>query len=136
MPGLGWVGTLVCYEVIFPHQLVPTLRPSLLVNVTNDGWFGRSSGPYQHLAQARLRSIEQGLPLLRAANTGVSAVIDPLGRIVMHSELGQSTFLDSRVPMAVDAPPYARWGDLMLFALLAALAMTLRTTHWNGRQFT
>ena len=72
---------LVCYEVIFPDRLVdPADRPQLIINVTNDGWFGRSTGPWQHLAQARLRAIEQGLPVIRAANTGVSAVIDSHGR--------------------------------------------------------
>ena len=86
IPGAPDAGFGVCYEAIFPDYFVdPQKRPGWLVNVTNDGWFGNSTGPYQHLAQARLRTIEQGLPMVRAANTGVSAVIDPYGRILSSS---------------------------------------------------
>ena len=81
-PGLPPFLPLICYEAIFPHGLrAPGGRPEWLVQVTNDAWFGRLSGPYQHLAQARVRAIEQGLPLARAANTGISAMIDPRGRV-------------------------------------------------------
>ena len=74
---------LICYEAIFPGALrAPEGRAEWLVQVTNDAWFGTASGPYQHFAQARVRAIEQGLPLARAANTGISAMIDPLGRVV------------------------------------------------------
>ena len=130
IPGLPPVAMLVCYEAIFPHQLVdPADRPGLIVNVTNDGWFGRSTGPYQHLSQARLRTIEQGLPLLRAANTGISAVIDPYGRITAQLPLQTSGILDSALPTPVPPTVYARWGDtltaLMIFSSLG-LAMALR----------
>ena len=80
--GLGQVLPLICYEAIFPrHARFDGARPDWIVQITNDAWFGRFAGPQQHLAQARMRAIEQGLPLLRAANTGISAVIDPAGRI-------------------------------------------------------
>lgn len=126
LPGIGWVTPLVCYEVIFPHDLVPRERPDLLVNVTNDGWFGRSTGPYQHLSQARMRSIEQGLPLLRAANTGISAVIDPAGRVLARTLLETRTVIDSRVPQALPPTLYARCGDWLLLVLMVLAAILLR----------
>jgi apolipoprotein N-acyltransferase len=128
VPGLGLVAPLVCYEVIFPGRLVAETRPQLLVNVTNDGWFGRSTGPYQHLAQARLRTIEQGLPLIRSANTGISAVIDPLGRIVVRTELLVRTVVDNPVPLPLAATTYARLGDLTLFLLLVTAWLALRNS--------
>jgi apolipoprotein N-acyltransferase len=103
---------LICYEAIFPREASPRGdRPGWLVNVTNDGWFGQSSGPYQHLQQARLRAIEQGLPLIRAANTGISAVIDPLGRMLRMLPLGTEGVLDSGLPRALEPTIYARFGD-------------------------
>jgi apolipoprotein N-acyltransferase len=103
---------LICYEIIFPGEAVPRgERPGWLINVTNDGWFGTSSGPYQHLQQARVRAIEEGLPVVRAANTGVSAVIDPLGRVVKSLPLGTEGVLDSALPRAAGRTLYVRAGD-------------------------
>ena len=112
---------LICYEAIFPGDVVERNdRPGWIVNVTNDGWFGISTGPYQHLQQARLRAIEQGLPLVRAANTGISAVIDPFGRIVARLGLGLEGVLDSPLPAAIPPTPYARLGDIPILIMLAA----------------
>ncbi len=112
---------LICYEAIFPGDVVERSdRPGWIVNVTNDGWFGISTGPYQHLQQARLRAIEQGLPLVRAANTGISAVIDPLGRVVARLGLGLEGVLDSPLPAAIPPTPYARVGDIPSLIVLAA----------------
>jgi len=120
---------LICYEIIFPGEAVPAgERPGWLVNLTNDGWFGNSAGPYQHLLQARLRAIEEGLPLVRAANTGISAVIDPLGRVIASLPLGTQGILDSGLPAAVVSTPYSRIGDRHTFLVLAAtfLLVTVR----------
>jgi apolipoprotein N-acyltransferase len=104
---------LICYEAIFPGDVVEQNdRPGWIVNLTNDGWFGISTGPYQHLQQARLRAIEQGLPVVRAANTGISAVIDPLGRMVAVLGLGVEGVLDSGLPSPIPATVYARTGDI------------------------
>jgi apolipoprotein N-acyltransferase len=112
LPNAPRVLPLICYEAIFPGDVAPRDdRPGWIVNLTNDGWFGISTGPYQHLQQTRLRAIEQGLPIVRAANTGISAVIDPLGRIVARLDLGVEGVLDSRLPTAIPPTFYARAGD-------------------------
>ena len=93
-----------------------------MLQITNDAWFGTLTGPFQHLAQARLRAIEQGLPLIRVANTGVSAVIDAQGPGARRrSPLGQAGFLDAPLPGALPPTPYARFGDWPVLLLLAGL---------------
>src|ERR1700760_4405551 len=112
---------LICYEAIFPGDVAERGdRPGWIVNLTNDGWFGISTGPYQHLQQARLRGIEQGLPVVRAANTGISAVIDPLGRFVARLDLGLEGVLDSGLPSAIPPTIYARTGDIPMMIVIAA----------------
>ena len=110
---------LVCYEAIFPGAAVPPgERPGWMVNVTNDGWFGISSGPYQHLQQARVLAIAEGLPLVRAANTGISAVIDPLGRIIGSLPLGIEGVLDARLPAAIEPTLYLKYDNFLLGGVL------------------
>ena len=121
LPGGLRAALLVCYEVIFPDRLIDAAdRPQLMVNVTNDGWFGRSTGPWQHLAQARLRAIEQGLPVIRAANTGISAVIDSHGRYLHRLGLMEMGVIDTSLPAAIASTVYAKWGDALLLLLVAA----------------
>jgi apolipoprotein N-acyltransferase len=122
IPGAPDAGFGVCYEAIFPDYFVdPVKRPGWLVNVTNDGWFGNSTGPYQHLAQARLRTIEQGLPMVRAANTGISAVIDPYGRIISSLPLSEPGILDTSLPQSLPATFFADYGELIFFSALLLL---------------
>ena len=136
VPGAPPALPLICYEIIFAGDAVPQgQRPGWIVNVTNDGWFGISSGPYQHLQQARVRAIEEGLPLVRAANTGISAVVDPLGRIVNALPLGQEGVIDSPLPRALPAPIYARAGDGPAAVMLAiAFLLVVRRRMLTGRK--
>jgi apolipoprotein N-acyltransferase len=120
VPGAPSMLPLICYEVIFPDHAVPRgERPGWLLNLTNDGWFGISTGPYQHFQQARVLAIAQGLPLVRAANTGISAVVDPLGRIIKELPLGTEGVLDSGLPRPIAPTPYAQLGDYIAYALVA-----------------
>ena len=129
MPGLPPVAPLICYEAIFPGEILAdgAAGPGLILNVTNDAWFGQTPGPYQHFAQARLRAIEEGLPLVRAANTGISAVIDPYGRIVAQPaardvegvlDAQLAAFADSRRPLRVQATAGLVFARLCLIDLL------------------
>jgi apolipoprotein N-acyltransferase len=124
LPGLPPVSPLICYEVIFPGAVArDDDRPGWLLNLTNDAWFGATSGPYQHFAAARLRAVEEGLPLVRAANTGISAIVDPYGRLVARIGLLREGVIDGPLPAALSRPtPYARLGNAIVLALIAATA--------------
>ncbi len=116
---LGQALPLICYEAVFPQDvLAAPSRADFLLQITNDAWFGTRSGPFQHLAQAQMRAIEQGLPMMRSANTGVSAMIDPLGHITGSLALGQAGYLDAELPKPFAPGLYARVGDLPVFAVL------------------
>jgi apolipoprotein N-acyltransferase len=124
IPGLPVVMPLICYEAIFPNEIGDVFsiaqRPDWMLNVTDDAWFGLTPGPSQHYAQARLRAIELGLPLVRAANSGRSAVLDGLGRELAFAPLGAEGALDFDLPKALPATIQARYGSLG--AALLALA--------------
>ncbi|MCH7936378.1 MAG: apolipoprotein N-acyltransferase [Proteobacteria bacterium] len=115
LDGLPPFSPLICYEVIFPGRVAEKNNsPQWLLNLTNDAWFGFSSGPYQHFAAARLRAVEEGLPLVRVANTGISGVIDPYGRVVRRLGLGREGIIDSPLPVETAySPPFSRLGPWM-----------------------
>ncbi len=122
LPGLPVFSPLICYEIIFPGRVIAAeKRPSFILNITNDGWFGQSTGPWQHFDQARLRAIEQGLPLVRAANTGISAIVDARGGVRAASGLGVVEVVDGALPTPLETTVYARAGDLPSLTLCLAL---------------
>ncbi len=118
--GMPPVGVLICYEIIFPGAVVdPKDRPDWLLNITNDAWYGTFSGPYQHLLQTRVRAIEEGLPVIRSAGTGISAVIDSYGRVKKSLGLNKQGVIVSPLPVKrVAATPYSVTGDGVFFILL------------------
>ena len=119
LPGLPPFQPLICYESLFPGLSDPAARPAFIVNISNDAWFGRTSGPLQHLNLASYRAIEQGLPMLRATPTGVSAVIDPYGRIAddLRLEPGESGVVDAPLPSPLGNTYFSRIGDWGFWAL-------------------
>jgi apolipoprotein N-acyltransferase len=124
IPGLPPAAPLICYEAIFPRQIVQgSERPELMLNLTNDGWFGNTTGPRQHLHQARVRAVEEGLPLMRAANNGISAGVDAHGRLLARLGLEARGVIDVDLPAALPPPLYARLGDT-IFLLLWLIGAT------------
>ncbi len=128
--GLPLFSPLICYEAIFSGAVIDRDdRPDFMVNLTNDGWYGRTTGPYQHFAIVRVRAIEEGLPILRIANTGISGVVDPLGRIQARLGLGKQGFIDSDLPKAIPLTLCEKWQELPVwseFSLFAAISTLIR----------
>ena len=129
VPGIGPARPLICYEGIFAEE-IGSERPRFLLLVTNDAWFGVNAGPQQHFALARLRAIEQGLPLVRAANTGISGMIDGKGRVLASLPLNQAGAIEAPLPPGLSPTFYSRWGDwpvLLLLMLLGLWALLRRS---------
>jgi len=122
VPGAPPAGPLICYEIIFPGNVTANPRPGWLVNLTDDSWFGPDTGPMQHLLIARVRAIEEGLPIVRAANSGISAVIDAYGRVRASLALGLRDIVDADLPVALAPPPFVRYRNVILLTLLLACA--------------
>ena len=135
VPGVGQVQMLICYEVIFAGRVIDRQnRPDVMVNVTNDAWFGATIGPWQHLYQAQMRAVEEGVPLLRAANTGISAAFDGFGRQLGSIPLGVRGYLDISIPPVLTAPLFARFGNAVFFALCFFIGGSAWLVHVRGRQ--
>lgn len=128
LPGLPPFSTLICYEAIFPGAVVDEEnRPQWLVNLTNDAWYGKTAGPHQHLELARTRAVEEGMPMIRATNTGISAGFDAFGRELGVLGLDKRGYLDIRLPVAKrEAPAYSRYGNTVYF-LLVMIAILIAT---------
>lgn len=130
VPGQPSFSALICYEAIFPWEAVARgLRPDWLLQLTNDAWFGPWAGPHQHYAQARIRAIEQGLPMVRAANTGISAIIDANGRELISLPLGQQGALDTRLPTMNPQTLYVKTGDWPAFSAILVLLVFSIALH-------
>ncbi|WP_136625082.1 apolipoprotein N-acyltransferase [Aureimonas flava] len=116
---------LICYEAIFPDELLGDLelRPDFLLNVTNDAWYGRTPGPYQHLRQAQMTAVAFGLPLVRAANTGISVVTDSVGRPVAGLALGERGTVDAALPARGAPTVFSRWGNLVFAAIVGLFVL-------------
>ncbi|WP_293347777.1 apolipoprotein N-acyltransferase [Phenylobacterium sp.] len=125
VPGMPAVQPLICYEALFPGLAAGGRRPAWILNISNDAWFGRTSGPWQHLNIASYRAIEQGLPIIRSTPTGVSAVIDAQGRILPGKKLVLDQFgvIDARLPSPAPTTFYSRFGDWSFLGLLAVSAL-------------
>ena len=132
IPGVPRVQPLICYESLYPGFTPGSAgRPGWIVNISNDAWFGRTSGPLQHLNLASYRAIETGLPVVRSTPTGVSAMIDPWGRVIDGQRLdpGESGVIDARLPQPAAVTLYGRVGDLLFW--LAVLAGLLTVAPWR-----
>ena len=133
VPGYGRLRLLICYETLFPGLGARSgERPDILVNLTNDAWFGHTPGPWQHLAQARMRAVEEGIPILRVANTGITAAFDGAGRQLGVIGLGEAGFLDIAVPPGFEPSVYSQWREVILLVMLVIFCSTINRLDRKG----
>jgi apolipoprotein N-acyltransferase len=118
------IALLICYEAIFSGQVINGIRPDFIINLTNDAWYGNTYGPIQHLASARARAIEEGLPFVRSANTGISAVIDHYGRFIGRLELEKEGVLDIYIPVSTRRTVFSIYGN-MLYIIMSIFMLLL-----------
>ncbi|RME94806.1 MAG: apolipoprotein N-acyltransferase, partial [Alphaproteobacteria bacterium] len=140
-PSVPAFSPLICYEVAFPGHVVAREgpRPDWILNLSNDAWFGRSAGPYQHFALARLRAVEEGRPLIRSTSTGISAIIDAAGRVLERTGLDEAGAITAALPAALRTPTlYSRWKDVpffgvcILFLVVSILGAPRRPASWQA----
>lgn len=136
LPGLPAFSPNICYESIFPYEVVGPERPAWIAQITNDAWFGSFAGPQQHLAQARFRAVEQGLPVVRATNTGISAMIDPYGLEVAKIEMHNQRALDVRLPDALEPTIYSIVGDISCIFIVCILLTTILVLRLSAARLT
>jgi apolipoprotein N-acyltransferase len=120
--GSHWISTAICYEIVYPNLVRQFVRggSELLTTITNDAWFGATSAPYQHFEQASMRAIEQGRYLVRAANTGISGIVDPYGRVLARSGIYQPSVIVGEARFLTVSTVYSRTGDVFAYACLVA----------------
>ena len=113
LKGLGDILTLICYEILFTEEVISRLskNTNLLINITNDAWFGDGAGPIQHFTHVRFRSVEYGLPLVRSANMGISALVNPIGQVEKIIPHGEMNFVDVKIPSKISSTFYTQFGD-------------------------
>ncbi|MAZ04022.1 MAG: apolipoprotein N-acyltransferase [Sneathiella sp.] len=125
VPGLPPARVMICYEIAFPWEVAPQTAFSWIINVTNDGWFGNTSGPYQHFAITQTRAVEQGVPVVRAANTGISAIIDPYGRVEQELALNDTGIIDGQLPLPLaERTIYSRYGEIIPVLVVLIFILT------------
>jgi apolipoprotein N-acyltransferase len=116
---LGQARVLICYEIIFSSEVMRSeTRPNFIINLSNDAWFDNNSGPYQHFLNAKFRSVENGLPVIRSSNKGISAIIDPYGRVIKRLSLNEEGSIYSRLPEKIPETIYLRYENFIVLALL------------------
>lgn len=126
--GLPPVAMLICYEIVFPEEIVVgPHRPGLMMNLTNDAWYGRSTGPYQHFHQSRARAVEQGIPLVRVGNNGITATIDARGRVLAQLGLDAVGAITTALPRPIEPTTYALYGDIPAWIVAIMLALFIST---------
>lgn len=134
-PGLPPLLPLICYEVIFPVMIISSeTRPAMLLSVTNDAWFGTSTGPYQHYQMARMRAVELGVPLVRVANTGITAIVDAVGQVVAYIPLGHKAFVDSPLPVSQNEPTtYSKYNIFFVQLLMMIMILLILRQKIGGK---
>ena len=126
---------LICYEVIFPNiPVVGNNKYNLLINITNDGWYGNSTGPYQHLALSRIRAVQEGRLLIRVANTGISAIIDQNGKVLSKLSLSSKGIIDKKLKLIVVNTLYKKYGESFFYLSIFILGLIMVLYKKEGQE--